>query len=179
MLIRPLLEGLINVRYASSKSASSSRYLARQKKDHFVKSRQQGQYVSRSAYKLIELDEKYGFLSRKSKSRRVVDLGASPGGWTQVGLERIQKGGHVFAVDLLDLDDQVSNSSLLDQKKLTFCKGDFSSSSVQDQLKLSLSGDMDLKADVDVVMSDMMGEIIGRFLAGKNKAKILTDMTII
>lgn len=182
MLIAPTLLRSTSsyIRHASSKSASSSRCksistlvnpfpfklnlnfdtdLARQKRDPFVRSRDTAHYVSRSAFKLIELDDKYRFLSRggsNKSSLRVVDLGASPGGWTQVILERISKGGHVFAADLLGLDEKVFTS---EGKQMTVFKGDFTEQAFQLALKTSLDTSAEEKdAKVDVILSDMMGE---------------------
>lgn len=122
-----------------------------------MRSRETEHYVSRSAYKLIELDDKYRFLKRGiAKGLQVVDLGASPGGWTQVVLERIPKGGHVFAADLLDLDYRVA---MQDPKALTLFKGDFNDQAFQQELQASLDAGAEEGAKVDVILSDMMGEI--------------------
>jgi 23S rRNA (uridine2552-2'-O)-methyltransferase len=129
--------------------------LARQKNDAFVRSRVESNYVSRSAFKLIQLDESYKFL-RKAKT--VVDLGASPGGWTQVALEKMgNKQGRIFALDLLDLDSQVRMSSAGGaSERLSFIRGDFTTPAVQEELHASVRASD--AATIDVVMSDMMGE---------------------
>jgi 23S rRNA (uridine2552-2'-O)-methyltransferase len=132
--------------------------LARQKRDPFVRSRDNEAYVSRSAYKLIELDDKHRFLSRSNKSLRIVDLGASPGGWTQVALERLQRGGHVFAADLLDLDDRITMAPIPETKQLTAFKGDFTQEAFRQQIHTSLNTSGKESPQVDVILSDMMGE---------------------
>src|SRR3546814_12376758 len=69
------------VKTARRRTASSTRWLQRQLNDPYVRRAQAEGYRSRAAYKLIELDEKFGFLK---KARAVVDLGITPGGWSQV-----------------------------------------------------------------------------------------------
>jgi len=126
--------------------------LARQKNDSFVRERLEKNYVSRSAFKLIQLNNSYRFLK---KAKTVVDLGASPGGWTQVALEKMgNKQSRVFALDLLDLDNQVKMSSG-GSERLSFIKGDFTASMVQDELHTSVQGS---DTTIDVVLSDMMGK---------------------
>jgi 23S rRNA (uridine2552-2'-O)-methyltransferase len=142
------------IRTTSSKSGSSSRYLARQKKDSFVRSRLEENYVSRSAYKLLQLDGALRFLK---KAKNVVDLGASPGGWTQVVMEAMRaKRCNVFALDLLDLSPLVKMTNV--DGNLVFVKGDFTSKAVQDELQEALTQRSESNATVDVVLSDMMGE---------------------
>jgi 23S rRNA (uridine2552-2'-O)-methyltransferase len=101
-------------------------------------------YVSRSAFKLIQLNDSFKFL-RKAKT--VVDLGASPGGWTQVALEKMGNKGRV-------LDSQVRMNGG-GSERLSFIKGDFTTSNIQDELQASLQS---TDSVVDVVLSDMMGE---------------------
>ena len=148
----------IFVRHTSSKAASSSRYLARQRRDpvsekydllktvrksnihhpfpQFVKARntsgndQGTQYVSRSAFKLEQLDKAYHFLG---KGKNVVDLGASPGGWTQVALRSGCE--HVFALDLLPLHPSIQQQASRTNSRLTALQGDFRSSDIQKKLE--------------------------------------------
>ncbi|UZJ54408.1 hypothetical protein CBS101457_003728 [Exobasidium rhododendri] len=129
------------------------------KSDSFVRSRIESNYVSRSAFKLTQLNESYRFL-RKAKT--VVDLGASPGGWTQVALEKMGSNkGRVFSLDLLDLDNQVrtSSSSKGGSERLSFIKGDFTTLAVQDELYDLLRESDD--TTIDVVLSDMMANTSG------------------
>jgi 23S rRNA (uridine2552-2'-O)-methyltransferase len=86
------------------RSASSRRWLERQLSDPYVaEARRQG-YRSRAAFKLIEIDDRFRLLR---PGARVVDLGAAPGGWTQVAAERTRAGnpggGRVVAIDLLEM----------------------------------------------------------------------------
>lgn len=91
------------VKTARGRSTSSQRWLARQLNDPFVASARQAGYRSRAAWKLIGIDDRYHVLH---KGANVVDLGAAPGGWTQVAVERCvskksggKSGGKVVAVD--------------------------------------------------------------------------------
>lgn len=76
----------IRVRTAKGRKLSSTRWLDRQLNDPYVRRAKAEGYVSRSAYKLIEIDDRYGFLCKDSI---VVDLGCAPGGWCQVSADRI------------------------------------------------------------------------------------------
>lgn len=86
------------VRTARRRSASSTRWLQRQLNDPYVAAAKREGYLSRAAFKLIELDERFGLLKRGA---RVLDLGAAPGGWSQVAARRVGDGGKVVAVDIL------------------------------------------------------------------------------
>ena len=92
------------VKTARRRSAASTRWLERQLNDPYVAEAQRLGYRSRAAFKLIELDDKAGLLR---KGQRVVDLGAAPGGWTQVAVARTgapEGGARVVALDILDMD---------------------------------------------------------------------------
>lgn len=88
----------VRVKTARKRSTSSTRWLARQLNDPYVRQAKAEGYRSRAAYKLIELNERYGFLK---PGMRVVDLGAAPGGWCQVALNLGGKSATVVAIDLL------------------------------------------------------------------------------
>ncbi len=77
----------------------SKDWLNRQKKDYFVKKAKKQGYLSRAAYKLIEIDNKFNFLK---KSERIFEFGASPGGWSQVALE-LNPNIKITALDVLEL----------------------------------------------------------------------------
>jgi 23S rRNA (uridine2552-2'-O)-methyltransferase len=85
------------VKTAKGRRASSTRWLERQLNDPYVKRALAEGYRSRAAYKLMELDERFGFLEGK---RHVVDLGVAPGGWSQVVLKRCPK-ARLVGIDLL------------------------------------------------------------------------------
>src|SRR5439155_27134232 len=88
------------VRSAKGRDASSTRWLARQLNDPYVREAKAKGYRSRAAFKLLELDRKFHFLR---KGAAVLDLGAAPGGWSQVVAERIAPSGRVVAVVILDI----------------------------------------------------------------------------
>ena len=85
---------------ARGRKISSTRWLSRQLNDPFVVQARKAGYRSRAAFKLTELDDRFGFLRGGA---RVIDLGAAPGGWTQVSVERVGK-DNVIAVDVLPMD---------------------------------------------------------------------------
>src|SRR5512144_1718698 len=86
------------------RTASSRRWLQRQIKDPYVAEAKRRGFRSRAAFKLIELDDRFRLLR---PGARIIDLGAAPGGWTQVAVERVRAGkpggGRVLAVDLLEI----------------------------------------------------------------------------
>jgi len=88
------------VRTARGRSAQSQRWLERQLNDPYVKRAKAEGYRSRAAYKLIELDEKFGLLKGAT---RVVDLGIAPGGWSQVVRKHLPR-AKVVGIDLLPVD---------------------------------------------------------------------------
>ncbi len=94
---RPLSQ---RVKSARRRKTSSTRWLQRQLNDPFVEGARREGWRSRAAYKLIQLDDRYRFLKRGA---RVVDLGAAPGGWTQVAVARCGD-GNVVAVDLTEIE---------------------------------------------------------------------------
>src|SRR5438874_13707195 len=98
---RPATRGLrVKVRAKGLKSGSV-RWLARQLNDPYVAQAKAKGYRSRPAFKLIELDDKYHFLKAGA---RVLDLGAAPGGWSQIARSRIGRAGQVVAADVLDIE---------------------------------------------------------------------------
>jgi len=96
--------GKVRVKSKNKRSHSSHQWLSRQLNDPYVRKAHAAGYRSRAAFKLIEIDDKHKILKRGA---RVVDLGAAPGGWSQVAAERIgvDKGqGKIVAIDLLDIE---------------------------------------------------------------------------
>ena len=89
------------VRTARSRTASSQRWLERQLNDPYVARAKREGYRSRAAYKLLELDERFHLLR---PGARVVDLGAAPGGWSQVAVKRVGPQGRVVGIDLLPIE---------------------------------------------------------------------------
>lgn len=125
----------VRVKTAKDRSNSSARWLARQLNDPYVQRAKKDGYRSRAAYKLIEINEKLGFLT---KGKRVVDLGAAPGGWSQVVVERCGE-NTVVGIDLLEIP-AIPGAHLLVK--------DFMDDDAPDLLK-SLMG------HPDIVLSDM------------------------
>ena len=120
---------------------ASQRWLVRQLNDPYVRAARDQGWRSRAAFKLIELDERFHLLRAGS---RVVDLGAAPGGWTQVALKRGARA--VVAVDLLKIDP-IPDATLL--------RGDFTDPTVVEQITTALGGSADL------VLSDMAPNTTG------------------
>lgn len=87
------------VKTARRRSNSSTRWLQRQLNDPYVAAAKRDGYMSRAAYKLLELDERFALLKR---GQRVLDLGAAPGGWCQVAAAKVGPAGTVVGVDLLE-----------------------------------------------------------------------------
>src|SRR5258706_2515441 len=83
-----------------ARSKSSNQWLQRHVKDAYVRKARAEGYRSRAAYKLIEVNERHRLLA---PGARVVDLGAAPGGWSQVAAQKVASGGVVVAGDLLEI----------------------------------------------------------------------------
>jgi 23S rRNA (uridine2552-2'-O)-methyltransferase len=90
----------VKVKTAKGRGVSSTRWLARQLNDPYVREAKSKGYRSRSAFKLAELDAKFRFLR---KGAVVLDLGAAPGGWSQVAAERVGASGRIVAADVLEM----------------------------------------------------------------------------
>lgn len=136
------------VRTARGRKASSTRWLQRQLNDPYVAEAKQRGLRSRAAFKLIELDDRFHFLG---PGKRVVDLGAAPGGWTQIAVARVQgkamrQDAPVVAVDLLAMEPIPGASILL---------LDFLDPSAPDKIREILEG------QADVVLSDMASPASG------------------
>ncbi|HEY1864762.1 MAG TPA: RlmE family RNA methyltransferase [Roseiarcus sp.] len=90
------------VKTARKRSPASARWLERQLNDPYVAQARREGYRSRAAYKLIEIDDKHKLFK---PGQRIIDLGAAPGGWSQVAAARVGEGrGRVIAIDLLEMD---------------------------------------------------------------------------
>src|SRR5262250_587340 len=90
----------VRVKTARGRTVSSQRWLQRQLNDPYVAEAKKRGYRSRAAFKLLQLDDQFHFLK---PGARVVDLGAAPGGWTQVSVERA-KGGTVIGIDITPVE---------------------------------------------------------------------------
>ena len=130
------------VKTARRRIASSTRWLQRQLNDPYVRRAQAEGYRSRAAYKLIELDEKFGLLK---KSRAVVDLGITPGGWSQV-VRKANPRARVAGIDLLPCEP-IEGVEILEM--------DFMDDAAPDALIDALGSSPDL------VISDMAANTVG------------------
>lgn len=131
------------LRTAKGRSTASQRWLERQLNDPYVRAAKAAGWRSRAAFKILELDEKYSLFR---PGLRVVDLGAAPGGWTQVAVQRVGERGKVVGLDLLPMD-VIAGATLL--------QGDFQDEAVEQQVLDALDGPADL------VMSDMAPNTTG------------------
>ncbi|MGJ3649359.1 RlmE family RNA methyltransferase [Sphingomonas sp. GlSt437] len=134
--------GRQRVRTARNRSAQSTRWLERQLNDPYVRRAKAEGYRSRAAYKLIELDERFGLLARAT---RIVDLGLAPGGWSQVA-RRLAPRAAIVGIDLLPVDP-------IDG--VTFFQMDFMDDAAPGRLIEALGGAPDL------ILSDMAANTVG------------------
>jgi 23S rRNA (uridine2552-2'-O)-methyltransferase len=125
------------------KSHSSRAWLERQLNDPYVARAKREGFRSRAAFKLIEIDDKHHILK---PGGRVADLGAAPGGWSQVAKKRVGERGRVVGIDLLEMD-AISD--------VEFVQIDFLDPAAPDKLKAMLGG------PADVVLSDMAANATG------------------
>lgn len=130
------------VKTGRKRTASQVRWLERQLNDPYVKQAKADGYRSRAAYKLIELDEKFGLIRG---SRRVVDLGLAPGGWSQV-VRKIAPKAEIVGIDLLEVEPI---------EGVTIFQKDFMDDDAPAALEQALGGPPDL------VLSDMAANTVG------------------
>ena len=130
------------VRTARGRTAQSTRWLERQLNDPYVRRAKAEGYRSRAAYKLTELDERFGFLKG---AKRVVDLGIAPGGWSQVVKRRLPH-ATIAGIDLLPVDP-IEGVEILQM--------DFMADDAPDRLMSALGG------APDIVLSDMAANTVG------------------
>lgn len=131
------------LRTAKGRTTASQKWLERQLNDPYVRAAKAAGWRSRAAFKILELDEKYKLFH---PGQRVVDLGAAPGGWTQVAVQRVGDAGKVVALDLLPMD-VIPGATLLE--------GDFQEDAVEQAVLEALDGPADL------VLSDMAPNTTG------------------
>jgi 23S rRNA (uridine2552-2'-O)-methyltransferase len=130
------------IRTAKGRKVSSTKWIERQLADPYVRKAKAEGYRSRAAYKLVELDERFKFLNG---ARRVIDLGITPGGWTQVVRKAVPQ-AIVVGIDLLETDP-IEGAIILQM--------DFMDEAAPDRLKEALGGPADL------VLSDMAANTVG------------------
>ncbi len=135
--------GKTHVKTARYRKSSSTRWLQRQLNDPYVAAAKRDGYRSRAAYKIIELDEKFNFLHG---AKAVVDLGAAPGGWSQVAAKECAGNVSIIGIDLLEVAP-VAGATML--------KMDFSTPEAEEALLKLIDG------PIDLVMSDMAASTTG------------------
>jgi 23S rRNA (uridine2552-2'-O)-methyltransferase len=127
-----------------ARSKSSASWMSRHLSDPFVKQAQKDGYRSRSAYKLIELNEKDKLIR---PGMRLLDLGSAPGGWSQVAGKLVGEKGRVLATDILPMDSL---------KNVDFIQGDFTDEAIVQQLLDWLGG-----GKFDLIVSDIAPNVTG------------------
>ena len=140
MVDRPLATRL---KTAKGRSTGSQKWLQRQLNDPYVKAAKEAGLRSRAAFKITGLDERFHLFRA---GQRIVDLGAAPGGWTQVAVARTGDRGKVVALDILPMDP-VPGATVL--------QGDFDDASAEQAVLDALAGPADL------VLSDMAPNTTG------------------
>jgi 23S rRNA (uridine2552-2'-O)-methyltransferase len=148
----------VRLKNARKHAPSSQRWLARQLNDPYVQAAKAQGYRSRAAFKLVELDDKYRLIT---KNCRVVDLGAAPGGWSQIAIAR--GATTVIGIDLLPI---------IPVAGATFIEGDFTEEGMDERLKVLLGGPADL------VLSDMAPNTTGHVATDHIRIMALADMAL-
>jgi 23S rRNA (uridine2552-2'-O)-methyltransferase len=143
------------------RSKTSKAWMREHVTDFFVKQAKKEGYRSRAAYKLIEIADRNHLLA---PGITIVDLGAAPGGWSQVAIERLGPNGRVIAVDFREM---------LPLPGVTFVQGDFTEASVLAQLEETLG-----KCPVDLVISDMSPNISGIGMVDQARGMHLAELAL-
>lgn len=148
------------LRTAKGRSAQSQRWLERQLNDPYVQAAKAAGWRSRAAFKLTELDARFRLLK---PGGRVVDLGAAPGGWTQVAVKAVGARGRVVGLDLLAVDP-VAGATLL--------QGDFQDPAAERAVAAALGGQADL------VLSDMAPNTTGHAATDHLRIMALAELAL-
>ena len=144
-----------------AKKGSSRRWMHEHLNDEYVKKAQKDGYRSRAVYKLLEIIDKNQILT---KGDRVLDLGAAPGGWSQVAAKIVGKTGQIIANDILPIEEIPG---------VDFLQGDFTEMSVYESL-LSLTKDQKM----NVVLSDMAPNLSGQLSVDQPKSMYLAELAL-
>lgn len=129
--------------------------------DHYVKQARAQGYRSRAAFKLIEIDDKDRLLR---PGQTIVDLGATPGGWSQIARQRIGSSGRVIALDLLEMEQLPG---------VEFMLGDFSETAVVERLAQMLAG-----KPLDLVICDLSPNISGIGMSDQGRTIYLNELAL-
>ncbi|MGE4352393.1 MAG: RlmE family RNA methyltransferase [Bdellovibrionales bacterium] len=133
----------VRVKTAKKRSVSSAKWLKRQLNDPYVAAAKDMGFRSRAAFKILQLDEQFHFLK---KGMRVVDLGAAPGGWSQIVAKKMGPTGKLVSLDILPIEP-IDGAVILHM--------DFLADDAPDRLKEALGG------EAQVVLSDMAPSTTG------------------
>ncbi len=144
-----------------SRSKSSQRWLDEHVDDHYVKEAQKHGYRTRASFKLLEIHKKDVLFKR---GMTVIDLGAAPGGWSQVAAELLGSSGRIIASDILPMD------ALAD---VQFIQGDFTEDNVFEEILAALSN-----SPVDLVMSDMAPNMSGMKDIDQPRSMYLIELAV-
>lgn len=145
-----------------SKKYTPRSWIKRHLRDPYVRSAQKEGYRSRASFKLKELQKKYNFLR---KGMRVIDLGAAPGGWSQVAIEYILPEGKIWALDLLEITP-IPN--------VHFIQGDFTDPKILDILIQA----MGVNTKVDWILSDLAPNLTGHIDVDQPKIIYLLESVL-
>lgn len=148
----------VRVKTARGRKRSSTLWLQRQLNDPYVAQAKRDGYRSRAAYKIIELHEKFDLFK---PGQKIVDLGAAPGGWTQVALDILGEKGSVVGIDLLPIEPLAG---------AVFLEKDFTEDDAPDMLLEQMDG------KVDIVMSDMASNTTGHAPTDHLRIMMLCEM---
>ncbi len=144
-----------------ARTRTSKAWMREHLNDTYVQLARKEGWRSRAAFKLMEIDDKDKLLKR---GEVVVDLGATPGGWSQVAVKRVGDSGLVFALDLLEMEPIHG---------VEFIQGDFRENDVLDKLKEKLKG-----RQVGLVMSDMAPNMSGVPLIDQARIMHLAELSL-
>ena len=145
----------------SKQSKSSRQWLDRHFKDEYVKKAQQAGYRSRAAFKLLEIQERSKLLK---PGQIVVDLGAAPGGWSQIAKQLVGAKGCVIALDILEMEPLPG---------VEFIRGDFREDEPLQELTQIVEG-----RPVDLVISDMAPNVSGMSVVDQPQAIYLCELVL-
>jgi 23S rRNA (uridine2552-2'-O)-methyltransferase len=146
---------------ATKKHKANKAWINRHCNDHYVHLAKANGYRARSAYKLLEIDDAYKLLANATC---IVDLGSSPGSWSQVATERMAKNGFILSVDLLPMQDL---------PQVNFIQGDFTDNKILEQMLVLLNG-----RKIDLIMSDMAPNLSGIKTVDQARSAYLIELVL-
>jgi 23S rRNA (uridine2552-2'-O)-methyltransferase len=149
------------VSWSTRQQKKSKIWMTAHVNDPYVQQAKKEGWRSRAVFKLQEIDEKDKLLK---PGMTVVDLGATPGSWCQYVVKRIQPGGRLIALDLLEMEPLPG---------VDFIQGDFREDAVLEQLKSALTG-----RQVDLVLSDMAPNMTGIAVTDSTQVMLLAELTL-